>query len=58
MDMNVNKDITRGRSTFFSRNRSRESSILLNVSLIVYYKQMEILNKILPDEIQAKIDSS
>ena len=37
MDMNVDNDIVRGRFTSSSRNKSRESSILLNTSFMAYY---------------------
>ena len=57
MNMDIDDNIIRGRSSLFSKNRSRELSILLNVSLQAYYEQMEAMNKLLPDENQEPTDS-
>jgi len=50
IDMDIYNDITRGRSTLPSKNRSRESSILLNISLQAYYEWIEAMNNLLPNE--------
>ena len=50
--MNIDNDIVRKRSTFFTRNRSKESSILLNTSFMAYYKQIEVINNFLSNEAQ------
>ena len=58
MDMDINNDIIRKRFTSFSKNNLKESSILSNISSVAYYKQMEVLNNILPNKVQTSIDSS
>jgi len=57
MNMNVDNNIVRGKFTFSSRNKSRESSILLNTSSMVYYEWIEVMNNILSNEAQAPVDS-
>jgi len=58
MDMDMDNDIVRGRSTSSTRNRSRESSILLNTSSMAYHEWMEVMNNLLPDDAQAPVNSS
>jgi len=58
MDMNVNYDTIRGRPKFSSDNSSRESSVLSNASSMAYHECMEVLNNILPNEVQDLSDSA
>ena len=51
IEMDIYNNITRGKSYSSSRNSSRELLILSNISSVAYYKQIEILNNILPDEV-------
>jgi len=57
MDMDINYDTIRGRPKSSSNNSSRKSSILSNAFFMAYYKCMEALNNILPNEVQDSSDS-
>ena len=50
INMDIDNDIVKERSTFSSRNRSKKSFILLKVSFVVYHEQMDIINNLLLDE--------
>jgi len=57
VDMDVNNNIIRGRSTLSSKNGLRESSIFLNVSSQVYHEWMEAMNKLFSDKNQKPSNS-
>lgn len=42
MDMDIDSDIIRGRSTSSSKTNSREASVILNASTTPYHERMEI----------------
>ena len=52
MNIDIDNNIIRGRPNSSSKNSLRESSILSNTSSIAYYKYIEALNNILPNEVQ------
>ena len=56
MDMDIDFDMFKERSASSSKNCSRESLVLFKVSLVAYYKYMEI-NNLLSDDTQEPIDS-
>ena len=58
MDMNINIDIIRERSTFSSRISSRESLTHSTVSLALYHEKMETMNNIMDEDIQNPVDIS
>ena len=58
MDMNIDKDIIRGRSALSSKASSRSSSISLSTSSIPYHQHMEINNDLPDTETREPIDSS
>ena len=58
MDMDVDCNIIRGRSTSSSKASSRNSSVTSNVSSIPYYERMEINNNLPDEDLRDPIDSS
>ena len=54
MDINIDTDIIRERSTLLSKNNSKK---LLTFS-IAYYERIEVLNLILTDKVQDPTDNS
>ena len=58
MDMDVDYDIIRGRSTSSSKANSRNSLVSSSTSSIPYHQCMEMNNDLLDIEIQDPIDSS
>jgi len=55
--MNMDKDIIRGRSAFFSKNSSRELSILSQALSRAYHKRIEAMNNLNDDKFQDPINS-
>ena len=51
IDMNINCDIIRKRSTFSSKMNSRDSSVISNMSTTPYHERMKINNNLLDDDI-------
>ena len=47
MDMDINCNIIRRRSTFSSKINLRESLVISNISTTLYYKRIEINNNLL-----------
>ena len=58
MDMDIDSDTIRGRSTSLSKTNSREASVLLNASTTPYHERMEINNNLPDEDVQGPIDSS
>ena len=58
MDMNINCNIIRKRSTSSSKTNLRESLILSNASSAPHYKRMEMNNNLPDEDVQDLIDSS
>ena len=57
MDMDINTNIIRGRSTSFSKVSSKKSSTHSTVSSTLYHQRMEIQNNFLDEDIQEPINS-
>jgi len=58
MDMDVNTDIVRERSTSSSKNSSKTLSIISQALSIAYYEKMEVMNNLLSKDSQNPINSS
>jgi len=58
MDIDVNCNIIKGRSTLSSKADSRNSSVFSSTSLVSYHKCMELNNNFPEDDIQDPINSS
>ena len=58
IDMDVNCDIIRKRSTFSSKISSRESFVILNILFTLYHKRIEINNNLPDKNIQDPVNSS
>jgi len=57
MDINVNTDIIRERSAFYSKVSSRKSSIDSKASSMAYYERMENINNFLNNNVWKPINS-
>jgi len=57
MNMGINTNIFRKRSTLSGKNSFRKSSILSQASSMAYHKRMEIMNNLQSEDIQNPIDS-
>ena len=57
IDMNIDTDIVRGRSTFSNLNSSRKLSILSKMLSIAYHEWMEVINNLLSNDIRNPINS-
>jgi len=58
MDMDINCNITRERSAFFSKASSKKSSVFSSTSSAPYHEHMELNNNLLNIESPEPIDSS
>ena len=58
IDMDVNANIIRGRSTFSSKINSRELLVLSDTLSYPYHEKMEARNNILDEKIQDPINNS
>ena len=58
MDMAINSNIIKGRSTSFSKVNSRESLTHSITSSALYHEKMEAQNNYLDEDIQESINSS
>jgi len=58
IDMNIDSNFIKRRSTSLSKTNSREALVLLNASFTPYYERMEIKNNLLDGDIWDLINSS
>jgi len=58
MDMDMDNNIIRGRSTSSSKNNFRESSIFSQASSRAYYEKIEAMNNLNDNKVQDSINST
>ena len=57
MNIDIDNNIDREKSTSSSRNRFIKLSVLSNASSVAYHEWMEVINNLLSDEAQALVNS-